>query len=73
MNPEINRHPWSLEEDIELLEIVKKHSKKWAFISKNLRTKRSENAVKNRYNCLLKKNHCNSVNALINILKNRFK
>ncbi|CAK91822.1 unnamed protein product (macronuclear) [Paramecium tetraurelia] len=73
LNPDINRHPWNLEEDIELLEIVKKHHRKWAFISKNLKTKRSENAVKNRFNCLLKKNHCTSITTLINTLKNRFK
>ncbi|CAK59816.1 unnamed protein product (macronuclear) [Paramecium tetraurelia] len=73
LNPDINRYPWSLEEDIELLEIVKKHQRKWAFISKNLKTKRSENAVKNRFNCLLKKNHCTSITALLNILKSRFK
>ncbi|CAD8117984.1 unnamed protein product [Paramecium sonneborni] len=73
LNPDINRHPWNLEEDIELLEIVKKHQRKWAFISKNLKIKRSENAVKNRFNCLLKKNHCTSITTLINTLKNRFK
>ncbi|CAD8206944.1 unnamed protein product [Paramecium pentaurelia] len=73
LNPDINRHPWNLEEDIELLEIVKKHQRKWAFISKNLKTKRSENAVKNRFNCLLKKNHCNSITTLLNILKSRYK
>ncbi|CAD8194382.1 unnamed protein product [Paramecium pentaurelia] len=73
LNPDINRHPWNLEDDIELLEIVKKHQRKWALISKTLKTKRSENAVKNRFNCLLKKNHCTSITTLINILKNRFK
>ncbi|CAD8125363.1 unnamed protein product [Paramecium sonneborni] len=72
LNPDINRHPWSIEEDIELLELVKKKQKKWAFISKILKSKRSENAVKNRYNCLLKKNNCSQINTLIDILKKRY-
>ncbi|CAD8202884.1 unnamed protein product [Paramecium pentaurelia] len=73
LNPEINRHPWNMQEDIELLELVKKKQKRWALISKILKPKRSENAVKNRYNCLLKKNNCQSVNVLIDILKKKYK
>ncbi|CAK91710.1 unnamed protein product (macronuclear) [Paramecium tetraurelia] len=72
LNPEINRHPWNIKEDIELLELVKKKQKKWALISKILKPKRSENAVKNRYNCLLKKNNCQSINVLMDILKKKY-
>ncbi|CAD8172821.1 unnamed protein product [Paramecium pentaurelia] len=73
LNPDINRHQWNLEEDIELLELVKKKQKKWALISKILKSKRSENAVKNRYNCLLKKNTCQSITTLIDELKKKNK
>ncbi|CAD8179026.1 unnamed protein product [Paramecium octaurelia] len=73
LNPDINRHSWSLEEDIELLELVKKKQRKWALISKILKSKRSENAVKNRYNCLLKKNNCQSIASLIDALKKKYK
>lgn len=48
------RGDWSLEEDLKLFELVLKHGKKWAEISRII-TGRTENGVKNRYNSMLKK------------------
>ena len=48
------RGAWTNEEDIKLLESHLSIGKKWAEIAKNLRS-RTENAVKNRWNSLIKK------------------
>lgn len=37
------------------MSLAKKLGKKWALISKKLKIARSENNVKNRFNCLIKK------------------
>lgn len=65
-----------MEEDINLLELVKKNKHQWAYIAKSLKARmkvqRSENAVKNRFNCLMKKNkECKTVTALINRLRQK--
>ncbi|CAD8087499.1 unnamed protein product [Paramecium primaurelia] len=55
LNPFINRNPWQLNEDLDLLQLSIQNGKKWALISKKLKIPRSENSVKNRFNCLLRK------------------
>ncbi|CAD8076759.1 unnamed protein product [Paramecium primaurelia] len=59
LNPNINRNPWQLSEDLDLMCQAKKLGKKWALISKKLKIARSENNVKNRFNCLIKKERNN--------------
>ncbi|CAD8170919.1 unnamed protein product [Paramecium pentaurelia] len=58
LNPNINRNPWQLSEDLDLMCQAKEIGKKWALISKKLKVARSENNVKNRFNCLLRKEKC---------------
>ncbi|OMJ77478.1 hypothetical protein SteCoe_22914 [Stentor coeruleus] len=53
LNPEINKGEWSYEEDLILLKEFKNIGKKWSSISKVL-SGRTENAVKNRWNTLMK-------------------
>ncbi|CAD8189387.1 unnamed protein product [Paramecium octaurelia] len=59
LNPNINRNPWQLSEDLDLMCLAKEFGKKWALISKKLKVARSENNVKNRFNCLLRKEKSN--------------
>ncbi|CAD8171132.1 unnamed protein product [Paramecium octaurelia] len=59
LNPNINRNPWQLSEDLDLMSQAKKLGKKWALISKRLKVARSENNVKNRFNCLIRKERNN--------------
>ncbi|CAK73981.1 unnamed protein product (macronuclear) [Paramecium tetraurelia] len=59
LNPNINRNPWQLSEDLDLMCLAKELGKKWALISKKLKVARSENNVKNRFNCLLRKEKSN--------------
>ena len=54
LDPNISRGPFTEEEDIKLFQIYKEVGKKWAEISKRMKN-RTENAVKNRFNSLLKK------------------
>ncbi|CAD8191933.1 unnamed protein product [Paramecium pentaurelia] len=55
LNPKISKEPWTDDEDIQLLTIVKEMGRRWAEISKVMDGKRSENNLKNRFNSLLKK------------------
>ncbi|KRX10455.1 Homeodomain protein [Pseudocohnilembus persalinus] len=55
LDPSINRGPWSEKEDLELLKLILTKGKKWSDVSKSLRSSRTENSVKNRYNSLLKR------------------
>ncbi|CAD8082555.1 unnamed protein product [Paramecium primaurelia] len=59
LNPSINRKPWQLSEDLELMKLAILNGKKWAQISKQLKLQRSENNVKNRFNCLMRKERNN--------------
>jgi len=54
LDPQINRGAWSSEEDIKLLETHLQIGKRWAEIAKVLKS-RTENAVKNRWNSIIKK------------------
>lgn len=52
LNPEVNRGPWTEEEDIILLECYKTHKNKWTFITKTLK-KRTVSSVMNRIKSLV--------------------
>lgn len=54
LDPNINRGAWTEEEDMRLLQCFLLHGKRWSEISK-LIDNRTENAVKNRFNSLMKK------------------
>ncbi|CAD8100017.1 unnamed protein product [Paramecium sonneborni] len=66
LNPSINRKPWQLSEDLELMKLAILNGKKWAQISKQLKLQRSENNVKNRFNCLIRKEKNTKVQTLSN-------
>lgn len=53
LDPSINREPWSEEEDNKLLEMHKKYGASWAEI-RYFFNGRTENAVKTRFNCLIR-------------------
>jgi transcription factor MYB, plant len=53
LNPDIKKDPFSLKEDIFLLEKRLEIGNKWAEIIKSM-TGRTENNIKNRFNMLLK-------------------
>ena len=55
LDPELNKEPWSLEEDKKLMELQKTMGNRWCEIAKMLKG-RSENAVKNRWNSAKRKN-----------------
>jgi len=54
LNPDINRDPYSVQEDLKLLELRQKIGNRWSEIVKLL-PGRTENSVKNRFNCMFKK------------------
>lgn len=49
------RGPWSEKEDLNLLKLIIEKGKKWSDVSKELRSNRTENNVKNRFNSIIKK------------------
>ncbi|OMJ69200.1 hypothetical protein SteCoe_33140 [Stentor coeruleus] len=53
LNPDINKGEWTYEEDLKLINEFRVLGKKWSMISKTL-IGRTENAVKNRWNTLMK-------------------
>ncbi|CAD8096348.1 unnamed protein product [Paramecium sonneborni] len=55
LNPKISKQPWTDDEDILLLNLVKDQGRRWAEISKIMDGKRSENNLKNRFNSLIKR------------------
>lgn len=54
LNPQVNRGPWTDEEDMLALENYKIHGNKWSIISNSLKN-RTESSVKNRIKSLLNK------------------
>eukprot|EP00347_Sterkiella_histriomuscorum_P005821 403355142 len=54
LNPEINRDPFSNDEDLKILKLRKQIGNRWSEIVKQL-PGRTENSVKNRFNCMFKK------------------
>lgn len=55
LNSEINHKEWTKEEDIIILECVKKNNTKWASIIPELGGTRTEHMIKNRYKSLINK------------------
>lgn len=56
MDPNLKKTPYTDEEDIHLLQLVKNYGKKWSEIRKKM-VGRNENSVKNRFNALVKLDH----------------
>lgn len=54
LDPNVNRGAWTEEEDIKLFRCFLQTGKKWSELSKMIEN-RTENAVKNRFNSLMKK------------------
>ncbi|CAG9316962.1 unnamed protein product [Blepharisma stoltei] len=52
LDPNVNKGPWSNEEDLKLLELYKAFGNKWSKISQALKT-RTENSIKNRLKSLI--------------------
>lgn len=60
LHPSINKGPWTIHEDLVLLENHKTFQNQWSKIAKYL-PGRTENMVKNRFNILAKKNEQSKV------------
>lgn len=54
LNPSINRGEWTLEEDIQLLELYQTHGNRWSLIARESPT-RTESSIKNRVKSCLNK------------------
>jgi len=52
LNPLVNKGPWTLAEDVQVMKYYKEHGQKWSLISKNIRN-RTEGVVKNRIKSLI--------------------
>ena len=63
LDPDLNKEPWSVEEDKTLMELQKTMGNRWCEIAKML-DGRSENAVKNRWNSAKRKNKAMKLAAL---------
>ena len=48
LSPEINKDPWTIEQDMQLIEFLKSYGRDWAGISKHMNG-RTQNQIKNRY------------------------
>lgn len=77
LDPRLNKGEWTYKEDIFILKQQLKLGNKWSLISKRMKG-RTENAVKNRWNCLIKKMQADPshrllpIESLIEILISRF-
>lgn len=54
LSPEVNRTPWSSEEDALLYDLVQKYGKKWGILMTFFHN-RTTNNVKNRWNTIMRK------------------
>ena len=48
LRPEINKEPWTFEEDLQLIELLRKYGRNWSLIEKCMRG-RTQSQIKNRY------------------------
>jgi hypothetical protein len=64
LDPSISRDKFSLEEDLQILELVSKFGNKWSYI-KTLVPHRSSDQIKNRYNSSIARNK-----KLLDVVKN---
>ena len=48
LRPEINKEPWTLEEDLALIELLREFGKDWGEVEKRMNG-RTQNQIKNRY------------------------
>jgi hypothetical protein len=48
LDPEVDKGPWTADEDVQLISLVELHGRSWSKVSKSLRT-RTEHMVKNRF------------------------
>jgi hypothetical protein len=48
LRPGIQANDWTVEEDLQLCELINKHGRKWKLFEAHL-TGRTENSIKNRY------------------------
>eukprot|EP00347_Sterkiella_histriomuscorum_P015833 403355515 len=62
LNPQINKGKWTVQEDLVLLEKQKLLGNKWAEIS-NYLNHRTENQIKNRFNCLIRRGQQKSIDS----------
>ena len=62
LDPSINKGPWTTEEDEIFLSLHQKLGNKWTKIAESL-PGRTENAIKNRYNAILRRHKRRSVEA----------
>ena len=70
--PDINKSPWSLEEEMLLLLIHNKIGNKWSEISKYLKG-RTDNTIKNHWNSTMKKRVDNLKEEYDNMIKGKNK
>jgi hypothetical protein len=52
LDPQLNKGPWSKEEDGVIVEMQRIHGNKWAAIARKLDTNRTDHTVKNRFSIL---------------------
>jgi hypothetical protein len=52
LNPNINKGPWTHEEDLKLLKLIRENGKKWTIVTQFF-PERTENSLKNRLKSLL--------------------
>lgn len=55
LSPAVNHSPFTVEEDLEIVRYQSRLGNKWAAIARILNAGRTENAVKNHWNCQLRK------------------
>lgn len=55
LSPDVNHSPFTLEEDLEIVRHQSRLGNKWAAIARVLNAGRTENAVKNHWNCRIRK------------------
>jgi hypothetical protein len=55
LNPDIQKGPWGINEEHQLLKFMLKHGKNWVNIANEVNHQRTESSLKNRYFNILRK------------------